>query len=306
MWPAGGTIGTMTTSGETQSASAPVEPIRACWADRSERGKLAVTGPQRAWFLHQVLTQAFEDMAPGEARDAAMITSHGRMTGYLETVATDDAIMCHFEPELGSSLPETLARYVFATQVEIEDVTDDWGLVLTVGDRAFQAARRECPRAIAHLTHSFGVLASYLWVPRRELGALLGALRRAGEPEGAEIELEALRIAQGLPRWGRDMGPKTIPQEAGIEDRAVHFDKGCYLGQEAMAKIHFRGKVNRKLFRLRSAGTLEPGAEVVSGDGKVGMVTSAVGGRALALLRYTVEPGSEVEVEGVPASVTLV
>jgi len=228
------------------------------------------------------------------------------MTGYLETIATDDAIMCHFEPELRTSLSETLARYVFATRVEILDVTDDWGLVLTVGDRALQTARRECPGALAHPTRSVGASAFYLWTPPAEMDALLGALRGAGVAEGSDVELEALRITRGTPRWGRDMGPKTIPQEAGIEERAVHFDKGCYLGQEAMAKIHFRGKVNRKLFRLKSAGALRPGAEVMSVEGKVGTVTSAVGGRAFALLRYNVEPGSEVHVEGVPASVTLV
>ncbi|MDQ3784779.1 MAG: hypothetical protein M3360_07880 [Actinomycetota bacterium] len=296
----------MTTSRPTEAPSTTPDLLAECWADRSERGKLAVSGPQRAWFLHQVLTQAFEDIAPGEARDTAMITSHGRMTGFLETIATDDAILCHFEPELRDILPETMARYVFATQVEIRDVTGDWGLILAVGDKALQAARRECPGALAHPTRSFGATASYLWTPRPEVEALVGALRRAGVAEGSEVELEALRITRGTPRWGRDMGPKTIPQEAGIEDRAVHFDKGCYLGQEAMAKIHFRGKVNRKLFRLKSAGTLRPGAEVMSGDGKVGMVTSAVGGRAFALLRYTVEAGSEVHVEDVPASVTLV
>lgn len=235
-----------------------------------------------------------------------MITSHGRMTGYLETIATDDAIMCHFEPELRETLPETLARYVFATQVEIRDVTDDWDLILAVGDKTMAAARRECPGALAHPTRSFGDTASYFWTPRGEVEALLGGLRRAGIAEGGEVELEALRITRGTPRWGRDMGPKTIPQEAGIEQSAVHFDKGCYLGQEAMAKIHFRGKVNRRLFRLQSTRTLRPGAEVMSGGGKVGTVTSAVGGRAIALLRYTVEPGSEVLVEDVPASVTLV
>jgi len=299
-------MGAVSTSGSTQAPSTPPELLRECWADCSERGKLAVSGPQRAWFLHQVLTQAFEDIAPGEARDTAMITSHGRMTGYLETIATDDAIMCHFEPELRTSLSETLARYVFATRVEILDVTDDWGLVLTVGDRALQTARRECPGALAHPTRSFGASAFYLWTPPAEMDALLGALRGAGVAEGSDVELEALRITRGTPRWGRDMGPKTIPQEAGIEERAVHFDKGCYLGQEAMAKIHFRGKVNRKLFRLKSAGALRPGAEVMSVEGKVGTVTSAVGGRAFALLRYNVEPGSEVHVEGVPASVTLV
>lgn len=281
----------------------PPGAVRDCWADRSERGKLAVTGPQRAWFLHQVLTQAFEDIRPGESRDAAMITSHGRMTGYLESVATEEAIMCHFEPELRESLPETLARYVFATQVEIRDVTDRWGLVLAVGETAIRAARRGSPGAIAHPTGSLGVDAFYFWLPPQEVGELTGALRSAGIPVAGENDLESIRIRRGMPRWGRDMGPKTIPQEAGIEERAVHFDKGCYLGQEAMAKIHFRGKVNRKLFRLHASGPLEPGAEVFAGDVKVGAVTSAANGSALALLRHNVEPGSEVLAGGLVATV---
>src|SRR5688500_14109641 len=93
-------------------------------ADRSARPKLRFTGPQAAWFLHQILTQAFEDMRPGEAREAAMITAHGRMTGYLEVLAADDAFRAHFEPALAATLPDEIRKYVFATQVEIDDVTD--------------------------------------------------------------------------------------------------------------------------------------------------------------------------------------
>src|SRR3712207_3384714 len=98
------------------------------YRDRSERGKLRFTGEQRAWFLHQILTQAFEDIQPGENRDAAMLTAHGRMSGYLEALATQDAIYCHFETGLLETLPELIRSYVFATRVEIEDVTSQYGL----------------------------------------------------------------------------------------------------------------------------------------------------------------------------------
>ena len=264
------------------------------YADRSERGKLRFSGPQAAWFLHQVLTQAFEDMAPGEARDAAMITAHGRMIGYLEALALDDAIVCHFEPELRATLPDALSRYVFATQVEIDDVTERVGLVLLVGEGWRNAGRAVAPDAPLHETSSLGVSAGYLWVERERVPDVLGALEDAGAKQTGEDDLEALRVAHGVPRWGREMDAKTIPQEAGIEGRAVHFDKGCYLGQEAMAKIAFRGKVNRRLARLRADAVLERGS-TVEVDGKpVGTVTSVSDGSALAIVRHTVGPGTVV------------
>src|SRR5688572_12564085 len=98
------------------------------YADRSDRGKLRVSGPQDTWFLQQILTQAFEDIEPGEARDAALITARGRMVGYLEFVALEDGLLAHFEPEARTELPDEIRRYVFAAQVEIEDVSEEWGL----------------------------------------------------------------------------------------------------------------------------------------------------------------------------------
>lgn len=258
------------------------------YADRSGRGKLRFTGPQRAWFLHQILTQAFEDIAPGEARDTAMITAHGRMLGYLEVVATEDALLAHFEPDLVATLPDEIRRYVFATRVEIEDVSAEMGLVLVVGDVP------PVEGAIVHPTTSLGVPAAYLWVSDPDTA--VEKLGRAGAREAGEDELEALRIANGVPRWGYEMDLKTFPQEAGIETRAVHFDKGCYLGQEAMAKIHFRGKVNRRLALIQSENGLERGADVVAEGTTVGKVTSVAGSKGLALVKHTVAPDTPVSV----------
>ncbi|MDQ4125066.1 MAG: hypothetical protein M3134_05635 [Actinomycetota bacterium] len=265
------------------------------YADRSGRGKLRFTGPQRAWFLHQIMTQAFEDIAPGEARDTAMITAHGRMLGYLEVVATDDALLAHFEPSLAATLPDEIRRYVFATRVEIEDVSADLGLVLVAGKPP------AVDDAVVHPTTSLGIPAAYLWVT--DVAGTIEELERAGARAAGEDELEAIRIANGVPRWGYEMDLKTIPQEAGIESRAVHFDKGCYLGQEAMAKINFRGKVNRRLALIQSENGLEQGAEVVAEGATVGKVTSVAGSRGLAIVKHTVTADTEVSVGDTPARV---
>ncbi|MGH2731193.1 MAG: YgfZ/GcvT domain-containing protein [Actinomycetota bacterium] len=262
------------------------------YADRSDRAKLRAAGPQAAWFLDQILTQSFDDITPGEARDAAMITVHGRMTGYLEAVATEDAILCHFESELRAVLPAELAKYVFATQVELADVTDERGLVLVAGQGWEQVVSQL--GGTIHPSRSLGIPAGYLWTQRDAVSSVVGALETGGLERASEDDLEAIRIANGVARWGYDMDTKTFPQEAGIDERAVNYDKGCYLGQEAMAKIHFRGKVNRALRRLVASGPLEPGSDVVLGAEKVGTVTSASDGRGLAMVRYTIEPGTRV------------
>jgi len=276
---------------------------RNLYADRSDRGKLELTGPQRAWFLHQILTQAFEDIAPGEARDAALITAHGRMVGYMEALATDDSLRLHFEPELIESLPDALQRYVFATQVTIDDVTKEFGLVLVVGPGWEELAHTVAPHAATHRTLSFGVPAGYLWIATDRMDEVLVALKDAGLAEASEDELEALRVERGMARWGREMTAKTLPPEVGLDEIAVHYDKGCYVGQEAMAKIRFRGKVNRKLRRLSGSSALTADTDVTLDDSKVGTVTSAAGARALALVRYNIEPGTQVTAGDTSATV---
>jgi len=266
------------------------------YADRSDRGKLRFTGEQRAWFLHQIMTQAFDPIAAGEVREAALLTAHGRMVGYLEAVATEDSFLVHFEPELNESFPEAIRRYVFATMVEITDVSDDMGLVLVGGSGWEAAAQAALPGAPVQSTSALGTAAGYVWMPRGQVDSLTTTLEGAGARRISEEELETVRIANGVARWGRDMNEKTIPMEARIEDVAVHFEKGCYVGQEAMAKIHFRGKVNRLLRRLEVSAPVDAGTEVTLDGTKVGTVTSTAGANALALLKHTIEPGAVVSI----------
>lgn len=272
-------------------------------ADRSERGKLKLTGEQDRWFLHQILTHSFEDMEVGDAREAALLTAHGRMVAYLESVRVDDGLLLHFEPDLKDSLPEALRRYVFATRVEIEDVSDAFGLILVVGEGAESLARSVAGERPVQPTHGYGAEAVYVWVEASEVRASMDLMTSSGARNASEDELEKIRVANVAARWGKEMDTKTIPQEAGIDRYAVHFEKGCYVGQEAMAKIHFRGKVNRRLARLEGSG-LSEGAEVTFEDQKVGRVTTALDDQALAILRYTIEPGTTVLVDDKEAKVT--
>lgn len=279
-----------------------MEPMGLRFADRSSRGKLRFSGPQRAWFLHQIVTNHFENIAPGESQAAAMLTAKGRMVGFFEAVATEDDILAHFEEGLRATLPAEFERYIFATQVEITDVTDERGLVLLVGD-GWRDAAGAMPEAVAHETNTFGTPAGYVWLRREGVADALAAIS-SDATEISEDELEALRIAAGIPRWGSDMDATTIPQEARLEDfGALDFDKGCYVGQETVAKIHFRGKVNKKVRRLESVGAIEVGQEVSFDGHPAGKVTSASGKHALAILKHTIEPGTRVEVGAVDATV---
>jgi tRNA-modifying protein YgfZ len=278
-------------------------PSSLLFADRSERGKLRLSGEQRAWFLHQILTQSFEDIAPGEARDAAFVTAHGRMKAFMETVATEDALLMHFEPELREVLAEEIRRYVFATRVEIEDVSDDLALLVVAGE-GWRVAAASLDGVLAlHPTRSLGGEAGYAWLDRSALASAAATIREAGGVEASEEELEAIRIHHRVPRWGREMNETSFPQEVGIDETAVHYAKGCYLGQEAMAKIHFRGKPNKRLALITSSEPLAPGAELLLGETKVGSVTSVTGSTALALVRHTVGSGTTVDAGGVVATV---
>jgi folate-binding protein YgfZ len=216
------------------------------------------------------------------------------MVGYIEVLATEDELLGHMEAELGPTFPEEIRRYVFATQVEIDDVTDEFALLLVAGDD-HETAASTIPNAKVQPTHALGSPAAYVWVPAPEKEAAIQALTEVGAHEATEEEIETIRIRNGAPRWGKDMDAKTFPQEAGIDAYAVHFEKGCYVGQEAMAKIHFRGKVNRRLAILEGENLTE-GTDVTKDDAKVGTVTSSAPGFALAMIRYTVEPGSVVSV----------
>jgi folate-binding protein YgfZ len=202
-------------------------------------------------------------------------------------------------------LDHMLRTYSLGRDVQYEDVTESRALLSVVGP----AARERLdvappPEEDAFVTGAHGIyVASHLGVDVIcEPGTAL-----AVEPVSEEA-VECVRIEAGRPRLGYDMDADTIPQEAGINDRAVSFTKGCYVGQETVARLHYKGKPNRHLRGLRLSDPAERGSDILLGEKVVGRVGSTcvsprLGPIALALVRREAEPGAVVKVAGAPAEV---
>ncbi len=266
---------------------------------RERMATVWVDGPDAGAFLHGLLSQDIASMSDGEVRDALLLDNTGHVRVDLRVVRTGpDAYTLVTEESAGERLAELLEEYHFSEEVEIlgPEPVD----VVTFLDR----------------TDPF-VAGADLVVP----GRLPGAVDAIGD--GSTIldanatlpvdpeRIEALRIAAGIPRLGVDMTERTLVHEAGLQHRSVSFDKGCYLGQETVARVEYRGGVNRRLVGLRLPGPVDAGATITSGEKTVGTVTSvavhpALGPIALATVRKEATDGSEVVVEGASAPARVV
>jgi tRNA-modifying protein YgfZ len=208
-------------------------------------------------------------LRPGETCDALLLTPKARLIAPLRVWrrGLDDFLLLS-EPELGEVIRSTLSRARFAAKCEIH--AEDHASAVVLGEAADGIP---CP--------DYGV-------PAREV---LDAAT-----DGADVEeLERLRIEAGTPRWGKELDDRVLPAEAGLDERAVSFTKGCYPGQEPIARLHYRGKVNRRL-RVLDVESASPGEEIRFGGKAVGRVTSAVDGVALAYVRAEVPEDAELEV----------
>jgi folate-binding protein YgfZ len=186
-----------------------------------------------------------------------------------------DDVLLLTEPELGEVLRAQLVRMRFAAKCEIEP--------------------EEHVSTIVFERESGGI-------PNRDYGRpAVEVLDEELEATLGEVDLERLRIEAGTPRYGRELDDRVLPAEAGLDERAVSFTKGCYPGQEPIARQHYRGKVNRRLRVLDVDGAPDPGTPVVHAGRDVGRVTSAVGGLALAYVRVEVPDDAELEVGGATA-----
>jgi folate-binding protein YgfZ len=191
----------------------------------------------------------------------------------LRRGATD--FLLSTEAGLGERVAAELRRSRFAAKVEIEPETHDTVLVFT----------RDRPEGVGYEVLDYGEPA---W-------ELFGVVLDGGETVGDD-ELEILRIEARTPRVGFEIDDRVLPAEAGLTDRAVSFTKGCYPGQEPVARLHYRGHVNRRLRVLDVDGRVEPGAEIVYAGKAVGRVTSAAGAVALAYVRAEVPETAELEI----------
>jgi folate-binding protein YgfZ len=273
--------------------------------DRSERAKFLVRGAEAADFLQGQVSNDVEALEPGHGCYATVLTHKGKLRTDLRILRGEDWFWLDTESIGHAVLAHMLRTYSLGRDVQFEDVTESRSLLSVVGPAARERLDAAPPaEEHAFVTGEHGIyVASHLGVDVIcEPGTALDV-----EPV-AEEAAECVRIEAGRPRLGYDMDAETIPQEAGINERAVSFTKGCYVGQETVARLHYRGKPNRHLRGLRLAEPAERGTEIVLGERVVGRVGSTcvsptLGPIALALVRREAQPGDTVQVGEASAQV---
>jgi tRNA-modifying protein YgfZ len=240
---------------------------------RRPRAYVRVQGPDAVEFLDRMLSN---DVPAEGSADALLLTPKARVIAPLLVWRRDaDDVLLLTEPELGEAVRAQLTRMRFAAKCEIEPEDHISTIVLGDGEGI---ANRDYGRAAVEVLDA-------------DIQVTLG-----GE------ELERLRIEAGTPRYGREIDDRVLPAEAGLDERAISFSKGCYPGQEPVARQHFRGKVNRRLRVLEFEGDAPAPETPVVHEGKdVGRVTSAVPGLALAYVRVAVPDDAALDVGGRPA-----
>jgi folate-binding protein YgfZ len=273
--------------------------------DRSDRAKFIVRGSEAADFLQGQVSNDVEALEPGSGCYATVLSHKGKLRTDLRILRDADSFWLDTEAIGHAVLEHMLRTYSLGREVEFEDVTESRAILSVVGP----AARERLDAAPQEQEHSFvtGEHGTYV-------ATLLGVDVICEPGTALEVEVvsdeaaECVRIEAGRPRLGFDMDSETMPQEAGITERAVSFTKGCYVGQETVARLHYKGRPNRHLRGLRLSEPAERGAEIVFGGKAVGRLASTcvsprLGPIGLALVRREAEPGATVEVGGAPGEV---
>jgi folate-binding protein YgfZ len=282
--------------------------------DRSARGKLLLTGAEAGEFLQGQVTNDVEALAPGTGCYALLLTHKGKIRADMRLLRGEDWFLVDTEPGALGVLLHTVRTYSIGRDVRVEDVTSDRALASLIGPHArehLDAAPPEAEHGFISGEHGLYV-ATDLGVDVIAEGVSVDSLAEALSVEPVSEEtVECLRVESGRPRLGVDLDDSVIPQEAGLNERAVSFEKGCYVGQETVARLHYKGKPNRHLHGLRLERPGEHGEPIASVEGKaVGALGSTCvspehGPIALAILRREVGPGDAVSVgaDGVRATV---
>ena len=236
--------------------------------DRSERGKLALTGPDAKTFLHGQVTNDIESLTPGHGCYAAFLTHKGKMLGDLRVFDLGDELLLDCERVVLQELFNMIRRYKLGARRRAAQAHAGAGAVRVIGpDAPPLAGPDEHDSARVTLGGARGARGDHR--RRRDLffaAADRDAVRAALEfPDGDEAAAEVVRVERGRPRYGVDLDDTVIPQEAGLNERAVSFTKGCYVGQETVARLYYRGKPNRRLLGLRLSEPAPTGSGAAAG-----------------------------------------
>lgn len=282
------------------------------FVERPERRLLRCAGPDAVEYVHDQVTNDVVGLAPGEGSYAALLDRKGRMQTDLRVLRTaPDELLLDCDAEGREALGLHLGTYRVGRDVEFTKLDDEFAVVSVIGPATARVlggpigpehSHRELNLAGTVVRAVATDTGADLICPRPALDAVRAALREGGAESVQPEAVEVIRVESGRPRFGREMTTATIPQEAGINDRAVSFTKGCYIGQETVARLHYKGKPNRHLRGLRLEAPVARGAVVRLGDRELGNVGTAVlspalGPIALAVLRREAEPGARVLVD---------
>jgi len=294
------------------------------WLDLPGRGKIVVRGEDRARLLHALTTNQIADLQPGGGCYAFFLNAQGRILGDVHVFCMPDHFLLDTEPETRQKLYAHLERFIIADDVTLEDVTDQTATLALDGPNAARiltGAGAPAPEApYSHLpwgtvsvarvscTGGGGFL---LFVPAAEKDKLVRRLESAGARASGLGAARTVRLENGRPRYGEDFSEANLPHETQLL-HGLHFNKGCYLGQEIVERVRSRGHVNRLLVRLGIDGSEPPasGAKVLADGKEIGEITSAALspalGKVVALAYLRAEyagGGNTLSVEGTRAEV---
>jgi tRNA-modifying protein YgfZ len=273
--------------------------------DVSHRPVLRISGPDRLGWLHSLSTQHLERLAPGEGAQTLVLSPQGRIEHHLTLTDDGTATWAHVEPGTAAGLLDFLTSMRFMLRVDAEDVSADHAVLTVLGPVTpdeFGLATSAQIRTGA---------TTDLIVARASLPEAVARLRSSGAALAGMWAHEALRIAAGRPRLGLDTDQRTIPHEVGWIETAVHLNKGCYRGQETVARVHNLGHPPRRLVLLHLDGSEDRlptrGSPLRLGDADVGFVGSSarhyeLGPIALALVKRTVPTEATLLADGIAAA----
>ncbi|MGI8572842.1 MAG: YgfZ/GcvT domain-containing protein [Solirubrobacteraceae bacterium] len=280
--------------------------------DRSDRGKLALSGAEAKSFLQGQVTNDIEALVEGAGCYAAFLTPKGKMLGDLRVLDAGDELLLDTERSALQALFNMIRRFSVGYDAELHKRTVQRGLLSLLGPSADALLAGSAPGRAEHSHRPVTIDAINARAIRTDIGIdllcdaadivrLAETLHSIGAITVSEATAEIVRVERGRPRYGVDLDEGVIPQEAGLNERAVSFTKGCYVGQETVARLYYRGKPNRHLRGLRSDEPTAAGQELHLDGRAMGRLTSAVssprlGWIALALVRREAPPGSRVAI----------
>ena len=297
--------------------------VHAAIADRSARSRGTFVGPKSAEVLTGLVTNDILSLAPGHGAYAAALTPKGKIIADVRIFARRADFLVDIPPRAAAGWWAMIRKFVNPRLARFTEVTTQLSELAVLGPKGSDALRRalgaedvdslplygvmelDTPHGAATIARipDFGVESFALWIPSDARETVRAALMSEGAHEIGAGALEIARMEAGRPEWGIEIDETTIPQEANFDElQAISYTKGCYTGQETVARVHFRGHVNRMLrgLRISSEGAIPARASLFDSEGKaVGDVRSVansprLGGIALAMVRREVEVGSEL------------